>query len=211
MDSELLRRHVAAHEAGHGVIARVLNIVCGDCLIGEETWPDGHVSHGNANFVPLEIIRMDRHYQGLQPSYRALLFDFCRATMAGREAEVLLLGEQAEDSDGGDREFIDWFLTNPAAIAMGADNMDQQLRQETQALCVEHAGRIHAVANVLSDKRRLSDAEIRAVADIPRPAYDGRLIPVGGWRPCEGVWVGRYCSRALPAAAPFQGVLRHQC
>jgi hypothetical protein len=189
MASEL-RLHVAVHEAGHAVIARVLNVVCGDCLIGDETWPDGHVSHGNANFVSLDIIARDRQLQGLPPSNRALLFDFCRATMAGREAEDLILGEHAEDGDGGDREFIDWFLTNPVAIAMDADNFERLLRQETQALCADHAGRIQAVADALLEQGRLSDAGIRAIADIPRPAYDGRLIPVGGWRPCEGVWVG---------------------
>jgi hypothetical protein len=119
-----------------------------------------------------------------------LIFARLKALPKLFEAEVLFLGEQAEDSDGGDREFIDWFLTNPVATAMGADSFERLLRQQARTLCVEHAGRIQAVADALLERGWLSDADIRAIAEIPRPVYDGRLIPAGGWRPCEGVRVG---------------------
>jgi hypothetical protein len=90
MDSELLRRHVAIHEAGHAVIARILNVVCGDCRIGPETWPDGHVSEGCAGFAPSEIIARDRQLQGLPPSNQDVMF--------------LVLGEHADVGDGGDAD-----------------------------------------------------------------------------------------------------------
>jgi hypothetical protein len=121
--------------------------------------PQPDVSQGNANFAPLETIRMDRRYQGLPPSNKALMFDFCRATMAGREAEVFILGEHVQGGDGGDSEFIDWLLTHPDAIAMGADSLERRLRQETQALCVEHARRIQVVADKLLERGRLSHTE----------------------------------------------------
>jgi hypothetical protein len=38
MDSELLRRHLATHEAGHATIGRVLNLTCGlTTIVPDET------------------------------------------------------------------------------------------------------------------------------------------------------------------------------
>jgi hypothetical protein len=163
MSIDQRRQHVAIHEAGHAVITRVFNVACGDCRIGAETWPDGHVSEGCSGFASLETIRMDRHYQGLPPSNKGTMFDFCRATMAGREAEVLILGEHVDGGDGGDSEFIEWLMTHPDAIAMGADSLEAQLREETHNLCREHIGRIQAVADELLERGRLSDTDIRAM------------------------------------------------
>jgi hypothetical protein len=70
MDSELLRRHVAIHEAGDAVIGRVLNVPGGDASIADgiacgfdiEQSPSGW--SGTANLASHELTCGGWFYQG---------------------------------------------------------------------------------------------------------------------------------------------------
>jgi hypothetical protein len=189
MTSEL-RRHVAVHKAGHATIGRVLNVLCGEASIADgiacgfdiEQSPSGWL--GTANIASHKETCLEWFYQSRWRGRRTAYIARAIAFMAGAEAEIAILGDNIPNGDGYDREGV-------AEVIVGAPGwVEARLRSWTRTLCRRYAEGIKAVADALLREGTLTDAQVRALIGVEKRPYVARLIPVGGWRPCEGVCVG---------------------
>jgi hypothetical protein len=175
MDSELLRRHVAVHEAGHATIGRVLNVPCGDASIADgiacgfdiEQSPSGWL--GTANLASHELTCGAWFYQGRPRGPRTAYIARAIAFMAGAEAEIAIFGENVPDGDGRDREGV------AEIIVDGPNWVEPRLRSWTRTLCRRYAQRIQAVADALLREGTLSDAQVRALIGVEKRPYVARL------------------------------------
>ena len=162
------RLHVATHEAGHAVIARVLTLVCGGASI-QPDYDDGCAGHSIIADPLMTESVWDKRWKLRtgEAVYRARII----ADMAGTEAETELLGA-TEGADGDDRYQID-------LMAEQLDRCDlDRLRAMTRMLVRRHRHRIERVAAALLTKRKLSGRQIdklagRSIADVPDrlPSY----------------------------------------
>ena len=156
------RLHVATHEAGHAVIARVLTLVCDGASIQPE-YDDGCAGHSIIADPLVTAGVWDRRwkFRNGEAVYRARIIAF----MAGAEAEAELLGA-AEGGDDDDRYQID-------LMAEQLDRYDfDRLRAMTRMLVRRHRHRIKRVAETLLAERTLSGERIdwlagRSIGDVP--------------------------------------------
>lgn len=181
MDSEVLRRHVAVHEAGHATIGRVLNVPCGDASIADgvacgfdiEQSASGWL--GTANLGSHKETCLERFCQGRWRGHRAAYIARAIAFMAGAEAEIAIFGENISDGDGYDREGV-------AEIIVGAPGwIEARLRSFTRTLIRRHADGIVAVTRRLLSDTTLSDEDIRSIIRLSRWRYSderARTAPV---------------------------------
>ena len=138
--------HIATHEAGHAVIARVLTLACGGASI-QPDYDAGGAGHSIIADPLVTASVWDRRWKFRNDGavYRARII----AYMAGTEAEAELLGA-AQGGDGDDRYQID----------MMAEQLDRydldRLRAMTRMLVRRHRHRIEGVAATLLTERKLS-------------------------------------------------------
>ena len=179
MDSELLRRHVAVHEAGHAVIARVLNVPCGDASIADGIECDFDIEQsasgwlGTANLASHEATVGAWIYQGRWRGHRTAYIARAIAFMAGAEAEIAIFGENVPDGDGRDREGVD-------EIIVGAPGwIEPRLSSWTRTLCRRYAQRIEAVAEALLREVMLTDAQVRALMSVEKRPHQAPWDAIG--------------------------------
>lgn len=172
-----LRRHVAVHEAGHAVIARVLNVPCGDASIADgiacgfdiEQSPSGWL--GTANIASHEATCGAWIYQGRwRGRHRTAYIARAIAFMAGAEAEVAILGDNVPDGDGRDREGVAEIIVDTPGW------VEPRLRSWTRTLCRRYAQRIKAVADALLREGTLTDEQVRALIGVEKRPYIARLV-----------------------------------
>ena len=158
----------AVHEAGHAVIGRALNM-----------------PYGRATIIPdrqVPSIRLDdlmvtwRHGDKLR---RPLIHSYIVASMAGREAEIVLLGEAADkiddDLDSAHRRSMVQLVPGCRFVGDAAFcRYERKLRRRARQLCQRHRIQINCVAKVLIERRTLSRKEIDQVLagskDVSEPA-----------------------------------------
>jgi hypothetical protein len=165
-----LLRHIAFHEAGHAVVGRVLNMPCGLVTIVPDEALIGHAEIGDERSI-LDEWRC----QGRQRSEAAMFRAQILAGMAGREAEVVILGD-ARGESRYDREEIARLL-NEVTAGSHVERLEVRLRSWTRTLCQRHAHRIDAVAEALLREGTLSDAQVRALIGIEKRPYVARPMP----------------------------------
>jgi hypothetical protein len=155
---------IAVHEAGHAVIGRALNMVCGEVTIA----PDNE-SAGRAVTADLCDIAVDWRRQGRfrGDGESAILRGRVMAFMAGAEAETAIIGDCPGGDDAGRREVA--LMLEKLAAPLDRPALERQLRRWTGALCRRHAGRIRLLARALMREPTLSDPEVRMLIGVPRP------------------------------------------
>jgi len=146
MPPDLMRSRTAYHEAGHAVIARVLNISIIKVSIrfqiaaaGSRTGSAGRVHH----------YRTKRRHLGLYERDALVMM-----TLAGRLAEQILIGFE---TDGGDRKDL-------ADVRRFAKSMNEwrmhRLHRMTEMLVWRHAESIRRVAAHLLNKEELDQPSV---------------------------------------------------
>ena len=171
-------RHVAFHEAGHAVIARVLTLACG----GASIVPD-HESAGHANVYDPYTTLYEWEKRGkIRDADYAMWHGHIIALMAAGEAESILLGV-TEGRNGQDRYVIEamlnaiWLPPNPEQSRQWPLTDEQRIRVEArlrrmaQMLVRRHRARIETVASALLAQRSLSCEQLdqltgRSIEDI---------------------------------------------
>jgi hypothetical protein len=122
-----LRRHVAVHEAGHAVIARVQRIPCGEAYVDLERNPIGFANLGSCVETWSEWRRQRRRRKP-----RHMFIGMAMAGMAGAEAESVILG-RCRGGDTNDRACIDVLLKG------APQGVEARLRSFTKTLKIGRA------------------------------------------------------------------------
>ena len=156
MDLELLRRHVALHEAGHAVIARIVGIPCGEAYVDLQRNPIGFANLGSCVETWSEWRRQRRKRRP-----RTMFMGMAMAGMAGAEAERVIL-DRYLGGDTNDRACIDVLLKG------AREGVEARLRSFTKALVRRHADSIIGVMRRLSRDITLSDEDIRSTIRLSR-------------------------------------------
>ncbi len=153
----------AHHEAGHAVIARVLNLPCGLATIIPDNDSAGHSITGDAWDA---VARWDSfgRWRDVDVAYRARIIAF----MAGAEAEVECLGA-CQGGDGDDRWQVTLMLDSLLPAGADPSGYEDRLRRFTRALVRRHRGKIEAVAQRLLEQEHASGDELDAMIH-DRPA-----------------------------------------
>jgi hypothetical protein len=141
----------AIHEAGHGVIGRILGLTCGDCSIVRCKEHDGVSS--SSWFDDENRKRPKRYGRDAE----------VMTSMAGSEAEKELLGRCC-DGDGSDREDILLLFARPKAPCESShtdyEKTEARLRRMTRMLCKRHQASIELIAKRLVEVNTLSGRQI---------------------------------------------------
>lgn len=147
----------AHHEAGHAVVARVLNYPCGHATIVSDEESAGHAITQDPWDAVAHWDSAGR-WRGEDSALRARIMIY----MAGAEAEVEFFGECA-GGDDDDRRQIAFMLDD--LLPTGADPLahEARLRRFTRALVRRHRGKIEAVAQGLLRSKHLSEGQIDAL------------------------------------------------
>jgi hypothetical protein len=190
MRRDLPNWSTAVHEAGHAVIARVLQFPCGRASV----IPDH--DEGAAGYAiiadPLVTLRAwddlawteraqgrRARFYGVEVAYRARAM----TGMAGAEAELeCSAGQGLGDAD--DRYWIGVALENVPSASDGVAGYERRLRARTRALVGRHRQTVELVARALRDSGSLSANEIDRLVwpdeDDPRSRNMLRLRAVSG-------------------------------
>lgn len=158
------RHHVATHEAGHAVIARVLTLTCGHATIE----PDSD-SAGHAITVDLWLCASEWEKRGKVRNSDAVWHAGIIASMAGAEGEIELLGS-TEGGDGEDRYQIE-LMAKELSGGDSWNGIEPRLRAMTRMLVRRHRVLIERVAAALLERKMLSREELddligRSVDDV---------------------------------------------
>ena len=155
---------IAVHEAGHAVVGRAVNMVCGEVTIA----PDDK-SAGRSVTADLCDIAADWRRQGRfrGDSESAILRGRIMAFMAGAEAETAIIGDCPGGDDADRREVA--LMLEKLAAPLDRPALERQLRRWTGALCRRHAACIKLLARALLREPTLSDGEVRALIGIRKP------------------------------------------
>jgi cell division protease FtsH len=152
-------RHVAVHEAGHFVVAHHLG------LSPEGVSIVADVDEGEAGHCiipdPL-IIQSAWDEEGRWRSEAAAVRGRIIAFMAGGEAEVQILGEDAVGL-GDDERWI-WRMINDVLPRNAPDEefgrLERRLRRFAQTLVRRHRAEIECLADALLERNALTAAEV---------------------------------------------------
>jgi ATP-dependent Zn protease len=159
--------HVAIHEAGHAVIARVLGLKCGGATViaTEDTAGYAIINEASATAriwrqageVPVPGLLIDDINNPHRAAYRATIL----ASMAGAEAERELLG-QCDDGDQFDRQRIADLMAKFVSLLLD----EPRLRRKTRRLVRSYRKQIERVAAALNRRRTLTAAEIDHLIEL---------------------------------------------
>jgi len=165
--------HTATHEAGHGVIARVLTLMCGGATIRTGALDDdGRPCSGRTDIGLHPECDTEWRRRGKVRGANAARHAKIIAVMAGAEAEVELLGGQDDErGDLGDRIQIDSLLRRSDYPTEALDRIEARLRAMARMLVRRHRDRIQRVAEALEEHEHLPSRDIdliarRSVSDI---------------------------------------------
>ncbi len=156
--------HTAVHEAGHAVIARVLDMACGGATIVAD---EDEGSAGNAETFDPHVTAHAWDRRGHFRDMRSVFVGRILTVMAGAEAEEELLGS-CEGGDGGDRDQVALMLQAICDEA-AEDRLEARLRRMTKMLCRRHRAAIGAVADALLASGTLQSEVIWSVSKVKRP------------------------------------------
>jgi hypothetical protein len=164
---EMDKWRTAIHEAGHAVIGRVLNMVCGDVTIVQDDDSAGYAicADPGENYNEWQLqgrFRGDTESSILR--FRIMTF------MAGAEAEAVIIGNRLGGDDDDRKQVTQMLAKLPRRDDRPA--LERRLRRWTTALCRRHIDQIKLLADELMRKDSLSDDDIRALIGIPKPAHD---------------------------------------
>jgi hypothetical protein len=167
---QYVARHLSTHESGHAVIGRVLNLPCGlVTIVHDETF------RGHAEIADERSIMDEWRCQGRRRSEATMLRAQIMAGMAGREAEVVILGDATSESRY-DREEIARLL-HAVTAGTHVERLEARLRSWTRTLCRRYAQCIKAVADTLLREGTLTDAQVRSLIGVEKRPYVARLEP----------------------------------
>jgi ATP-dependent Zn protease len=159
-------RHIAVHEAGHAVIARVLTLSAGSVTIkpeyarrAGELSSAGHAITDEPNACIYQWARRGK----VRDAKNAMWFGRIVAFMAGAEAEIVILGSTM-GGDGDDRYQIDLMADEVECDPDQWRRIEARLRAMTQTLVRRHRDKIERVADALLAKKTLSAATIDKLA-----------------------------------------------
>ena len=153
-------RTTAIHEAGHAVIARILGLVCGKVTIKGQ-WNVGIQDHRRPG-VCMRLLGATRQNRPIQAAFRGRIL----AYMAGREAEVELLG-QCQGGDNDDQSRIGLMLEDlyPGEWDQ-QDKFERRLRRFARNLVRRHRPKIEVLSRALIEQRTRSDKRVRLAAGV---------------------------------------------
>jgi hypothetical protein len=157
-----MKIRTAVHEAGHAVIGRVLNMVCGDVTIMEDDDSIGH-----AICMDQWEIGEEWRRQGRYREETTIWLGRIMTMMAGAEAEAVIFGN-CYGGDGDDRYQVTLMLEEIAP--KDAPATERRLRRWAATLCCRHIDRIKLLASVLMREGFLSDNDVRVLIGIPKPS-----------------------------------------
>ena len=191
---------IAIHEAGHAVVGRILNMVCGEVTIAPDDESAGHAVTEDPYETAADWRRQGRFRSD---SESAILRGRIMAFMAGAEAEKAILGD-CPGGDDADRSKA-MLMLERLATRLDQPALDRRLRRWTGALCRRHAARIRLLARALMRESILSDDEVRALIGVPKPpdAPEHRRAE----HPGSEANVVPSCTKSSAIAAPALGPL----
>jgi hypothetical protein len=167
------RRHVASHEAGHAVIARVLTMPCGGASIVGNKYSEGRIIMDHYEACEGEWAK-----RGKVRGPRAALDAAIMMAMAGVEAEVEFFRVSLDGSGEADMAKVEeWSFDEPGDRCKRND----RLRDMTRILVHRHRKLIASVSAALLAKGKLTSKQIdklvgRSIEDV-KPTYT-RKSPV---------------------------------
>jgi len=148
------RQHTAIHEAGHAVVARVLEIPSGPATIRPDEDSAGHGIVPDPHAIQHRW-ELEGKYREFATVMRARIISF----MAGREAEEECLGFCA-GGDDNDRYQIDLMLADILRPDSDAARVEKRLRLVARQLVRRHRLKIERVAALLLEHGDLSAEKI---------------------------------------------------
>jgi hypothetical protein len=160
---------VAHHEAAHAVVGTLLGIEHEYVELIEE---DGGV-RGFTRDVPPQWLKdwvASHGTNALDDGQRAYLHAYMVATLAGALADRQFRDVLGPDNDQDPRSDVGQVSTMLWAVVGGDDKEPVQcamdrLREETAALLEKHWSQVQVVAAALTQRRRLTGAEVAALLD----------------------------------------------
>lgn len=158
----MMKRSTAIHEAGHAVIGRVLDLVCGQVSVVEDDDSAGHSICADPWATCGVWDRQEKYHRGIEECLRARIMAF----MAGAEAEAEILG-QCAGGDGDDRDQIAYMLDTLQLSDHDWFRWEQRLRRQCRRLVRKHRFKILKVADALHLKETMHGDEIdRLLSDL---------------------------------------------
>jgi ATP-dependent Zn protease len=157
----------AYHEAGHAVIGRVLGLKCGAVTIDPDDDSIGHAIVHDP-WLTAQDWEDREHFRDPASAFRGTIM----ARMAGREAELEILGFQGDEGHYHDDELQIAWLLEDAEPWGDPDRFKSRLRAKARGLVRRHRRSIERVARALLERGALAreaiDTLILTVA-MPRP------------------------------------------
>jgi hypothetical protein len=151
------RRSTAIHEAGHAVIGRVLDMVCGAVSIE----PDDD-SAGHSICADPWVTFGDWDRRGKYRDFRTVIRGRMMTFMAGAEAEREIIG-RFRGGDGDDQDQIALMVEGAGFDEQDLGRRDRRLRQATRHLVRRHRATIDRVAAALIRQGRLEADQVDAL------------------------------------------------
>ncbi len=181
------KRAIATHEAGHAVIARVLTVPSGSVSIIKNEYSLGRSTslYNDDKLVERwELCGKPRGISG-PTRYGAAIHTLILTTMAGVEAEKIILGGTIAGSNEVDDDMIMHWAFELTPPGSGADWPKIETRQMTRMLVRRHRDSIERVADELLTKGKLTGRQISRLIErspVPRLCRDCRMDTT----PCAG-------------------------
>jgi ATP-dependent Zn protease len=158
-------RRTAYHEAGHAVIARVLDLAHGSATI----IPNYEESEAGPVVIFDPRLLVNRwELSGRDRPYGAGLRAYAMMAMAGRLAEIEFLG-RCRGGDGDDCRKVNFCLDSLGVPDSDFRRYHRRLERFARQLVRRHRGRIERVAAALVERQTLAGEEIGQLVAIPSP------------------------------------------
>jgi hypothetical protein len=152
----------ACHEAGHAVIGRVLGLLCGGVTIEPDDDSIGHAIIRDP-WLTIQDWEDRKHFRDPASAFRGTIM----ARMAGREAELEILGAQGDEGHNDDDERQIARLMEDAEPWGDPDRFKTRLRAKTRGLVSRHRQSIERVVRALLNRGELASAVVDVLTRAP--------------------------------------------